>query len=99
MNTYLTGALVTVSTQTGPFSDSTGTPVDPSVVTLAIRDPTGTVTTYTYGSSGINRVSTGIYTYNVDTTGLPGRFEYKWVGTGDCQALDIEQFLSSPTPF
>ena len=60
----------------------TGTPTDPSAVSLVVTDPTGAQVTYTYGGSGtITKVSTGVYTLNVQCL-LDGLWSYVWIGTG-----------------
>ena len=64
-----------------------GAPTDPSAVSLVVTDPTGTQVTYTYGGAGtITKVSTGVYTLNVQCL-LDGMWSYVWIGTGS--ASDI----------
>lgn len=64
-----------------------GVDTDPTTVTVTVRDPTGTVTTYTT-SNGVTKDATGQYHLNL-TVGVSGRWAYKWSGTGT--AVDNEQ--------
>ncbi len=59
-----------------------GTPTDPTAVSLVVTDPSGAQVTYTYGSGGtIARVSAGVYTLDVECL-LDGLWSYVWIGTG-----------------
>ena len=70
-----------LATLTNTFSVS-GTPTDPSTVSLVVTDPQGNQVTYAYGGSGtITRTSAGIYTLNVSST-IDGLWSYVWIGTG-----------------
>jgi hypothetical protein len=64
---------------------SSGTPANPTTVSLVVTDPSGTQTTYTT-SSGITQTSTGIYTAAIiclpALTGVDGLWSYVWIGTG-----------------
>lgn len=63
----------------GSFINATnGAPIDPTVVTLVIEDPSGTLTTIT---SSIVRTGIGAY-YYIFTPSGPGKWTYKWQGTG-----------------
>lgn len=65
---------------------------DPTNVLVAVTDPNGTVTTYTYLLSQIVKVSTGIYTYDllVPTAGF---WSYKFTTTGAVvTASEVVQF-------
>ena len=75
-------------------------PVDPAVITLEHSVSNGQVTTWTYGGTGsIVRVSTGVYSAELDTTELPGSWAVKWAGTGACAAVCLATFPVVPTPF
>jgi hypothetical protein len=92
MNQYLQGSLVTVSAAF--IDDVTRTPVDPSSITLKIGTGPMAETVYTYGSGNvIVRDATGVYHAEIDTTSfVAGIWYYQWDGTGNCQAIDAEQF-------
>lgn len=65
-----------------------GTPTDPTTISLAVTDPEGTTTTYTYAAAQITRDSAGVYHKDIPCT-LTGTWLYLWVGTGaaaDAQA-------------
>ena len=58
------------------------------------------MTTWTYGGSGsITKVSTGVYSAELDTTNKPGTWTAEWVGTGTCAAVNAAQFVVTPNPF
>lgn len=60
VRTFLEGTRVRV---TATFVDFDGTVVDPDTVTFSVKDPAGTVTVYSYPSSEVAKISTGVYTY------------------------------------
>jgi hypothetical protein len=76
-----------------PFVDAiTGELKDPAAVKLTIKDPTGTVTTYTY-LSGAMIVKDGVGKYHADVdANLAGTWYYRWWSTGDGQAGDERSF-------
>lgn len=75
-----------VATLTNTFSVS-GTPTDPTTISLAVTDPAGTTTTYTYALGQITRTSAGVYTKNVAVP-LAGDWTAVWTGTG--AAADVQ---------
>ena len=81
---WMAGSLVT---STATFvSTATGLAADPTTVTLKYRSPAG-LTTVTYPNAFISRVSTGVYSAELDSTGLPGAWTAEWIGTGAVQAI------------
>lgn len=94
-NTYDLGDLVRVS---APFTRvSNGAAVDPTAVKLSVRNPAGTVTTYTYGSGDgvIVRDSTGNYHADLDTP-TAGDWYYRWWSTGTGQAAEENVYNVRP---
>ena len=90
INTYTTGALVRCACR---FEDINGNPYDPAVVAFQVRAP-GSVsaTTHTYGAdAAVVRDSVGIYHDDVSAE-TPGRWHYRWQGTGSGQAADEHEF-------
>ena len=84
------------ATLTNTFSVS-GTPTDPSTISLVVTDPEGNQTTYTYGGSGtITRTSAGAYTLNVGCT-IDGLWSYVWIGTGTASDVVAGTWTVSPT--
>lgn len=73
-------ATAELATLTNTFSVS-GTPTDPTTITLAITDPTGSATSYTYAGAQITRTSAGVYTKDIPCT-MDGIWTYTWIGTG-----------------
>ena len=78
---------------------SAGVYLDPTLVTLKVKDPTGTVTTYTFGTSPILiRHDTGQYRFDYNIT-MAGTHYYRWSGTAPCQAAGEGLFTVSATRF
>ncbi len=66
--------------------------LDPEVVKLSVRPPSGTVTTYTYlDDATITKSSTGNYAANIDANEA-GRWSYRWWSTGNGQAAEESFF-------
>ena len=91
MNQYDVGDVVRMR---GSFTNSAGTAVDPSSVTLQHRqflaDPLS-YTTVVYGVGSITRVSTGEYYLDVPTN-TDGEWRYRWNGLGANAAAVEESF-------
>ena len=97
-NRYLVGASVTV---TGTYTNhQTGNLTDPTDARVDVVSPTGQVTTYTYLNSQVVKVGVGIYSYAVDTTGLPGRWQYRWWSPAgsSVQTAGSNEFFINPFP-
>lgn len=72
----------------GQFRDADGDYADPDTITMTLRSPSGTATTYTQGTDDeIERVDTGIYNADVYLD-ESGRWFWRWSGTLD-GVLDI----------
>jgi hypothetical protein len=80
INEYVEREMVRV---TNVFTND-GAPYDPTNIWLEVRKPDGTTTTYQFGGGGspIVKDSTGNYHADLDTTDLPGYWDYKWYSTG-----------------
>ena len=76
-------------------------PTDPTVVTLTFIAGTGAEpTTWTYlGTGSIVKVSTGVYSAELDTTSAPGDWQVRWKGTGACASIDVGGFPVAPLTF
>lgn len=93
--TYMAGSLVT---STASYLDDTGAAADPSVISLKYELTPGTVVALTY-PTGITKVGTGVYQYEVDTTGAPaGTATIVWKGTGTVQAINSDTWTIEPSP-
>jgi len=94
MNSYWPGQGVRIKTSS-VFAVS-GAAADPTVVTVTVRLPAGTVTTYTYGVDGaVKKAGTGNYYMDITigtTTADEGKYCYAWRGTGTVIAADECQF-------
>lgn len=80
-NIYTPGQAVVM---TGTFTVASVL-TDPTTISLTVIDPLGNTTTYTYAGAQVVRNSVGAYQYTllVQTVGF---WQYKWQGTGTCQA-------------
>lgn len=88
-NTYDVGDLVRVS---AVFANSAGTAIDPTVVTLQVKVPAGTTTTYTYLTDvALVKDSPGHYHVDVNVT-ASGEWWYRWASTGTGQAAEESAF-------
>ena len=54
--------------------------IDPVTVSLTVRNPGGTSTTYLYGDVGIVKDSTGVYSFPL-TLDSDGTYHWRWEGT------------------
>jgi hypothetical protein len=89
VNTYDKGDLIRL---TGVFQDSAGADQDPDVVVCKVKTPTGTVTTYTYGTDAeLIKESTGNYylDFNADVSGT---YFYRFHSTGNGKAAGENSF-------
>jgi hypothetical protein len=79
------------------FTSLTGTKVDPTTITLKVKTPSGSTTTYTYPTH-ITRSAAGIYFYDYSVTASGIHF-FNWAGTGAFQAADESSFSIVATVF
>lgn len=67
-------------------------PLDPTTVSVSIKDPSGAVTTYHYGQGGkITRAEEGVY-YTDVSFDAPGDWYVRWHSTGTGQAAEERSF-------
>lgn len=77
----------------GTFTNSGGTLIDPSTVTLYLKQPSGSVGTYTYGAGGsVTRIGTGTYSYTGTATEA-GYWNIRWVGAGTALAALQDRYF------
>lgn len=82
-NSYVCGSLVRLSVA---FSDAEGKATDPTEITLQVKGPDGTVTTYTHGvDAEVEKDEAGQYHLDLEIT-ASGPWHYRWAGTGACTA-------------
>jgi hypothetical protein len=93
MNIYISGTLVTTQAN---FLNSVGAAADPDTITLKYKKDAGTVTTVTYPTAPVVKISTGIYSANLDTSGWTGPnnqlWTTEWIGTGAVQTIGDDDF-------
>jgi hypothetical protein len=70
------------------------TTADPSSIDLLVKNPLGSVSTYSFGVAGASvvRVATGAYVRDT-TLDVVGSWFYRWAGTGGVQAPDEYSLL------
>lgn len=89
-NTYDVGDLVRVS---GSFTDSDGTAVDPTTLTVYYKDPSGNVSELVNGTdTDVVKSATGNYYTDISIDEV-GRWYYRFKGTGSAQAAGETFFL------
>lgn len=89
MNIYDRGDLVRC---TGTLTNSAGTAIDPTGLTVMVRTPAGATTTFTYGTDAeVVRSSIGIYYIDVSVT-QEGDWAYRFASTGTGQAAAEGRF-------
>jgi len=74
------------------FKNTAGALTDPATVTLKVKKPDGTVTTYTYASAEITKDAVGRYSYQL-TIDQDGVWSYRWIGTGTIVAAEEDAFF------
>ena len=75
------------------FTDVNGNLVDPTAVTLYMKDPTETVTTIT----AIVRQSVGVYYFDYAFTTHSGMYYYRYVGSGAVVAANEGSIAIKPS--
>jgi hypothetical protein len=76
-----------------------GSPADPTAVTLIITDPAGVATTYNWptGANPLTRVSAGSFTHDVPcNSAVSGIWQGEWTGTGNVS--DVQMFTWTTWP-
>ncbi len=87
-NIYSVGQIIRLSVAI----TQSGSGVDPAALSLIIKDPTGTETTFTYASAQIQKDSTGNYHYDV-TASYAGTYQLRWLGTGSAAGAQQDSFI------
>ncbi len=84
---------------TGTFETAAGVDTDPSAVYCKVKSPSGTTTTYTYGTdAALVKQATGIYYVDVSLT-EPGTWHFRFYATGTGQAASEESFVAKDSFF
>ena len=92
-----------VLVESDPFTDDTGQPADPTTVQLIYQPgvwyPQNLPGKVTVDQANLSHVAaSGVYSYVLDTTGYPGRWRYRFVGTGALQAAGDKTFFVDDSP-
>ena len=93
VNIYERGDLVRVTGTFATSTTSTGTAVDPTTVYAVYINPSGSTTSYTYGSTDgvVVKSTVGTYYADINSTG-PGDYYYRIYSTGTGQAAAVGMF-------
>ena len=84
---------------TGTFADASNAATDPALVTVKVKAPDGTITTYTYGvDDALVRLTTGTYYVDVPATAA-GQWWYRFHSTGSGQSADEHYFQVEQSQF
>lgn len=94
-NAYDVGDAIRLSVA---FTNSASAAVDPSAVSLKVRNPAGTVTTYTYALGELTKASTGNYYRDIDLDAA-GEWAYRFAGTTSNKAAVEGEFIVRPSAF
>lgn len=90
MTTYDKGDLVRA---TGTFTTSAGAATDPTAVFVKYTNPSGSITTLTYGTdAALVKDSTGVYHVDIDANAV-GAWTYRFYSTGTGQAAAEGDFF------
>lgn len=87
---------ISTSAPTDPASGDTL--VDPSAITVYVKDGSGTLTTYTLAASQVVRDSVGLYHLTVDTTSKPGDWLLEVSTPSPVQCDQVGRFRVDPSP-
>lgn len=95
MTTYWVNDQVVATTT---FSTAAGTATNPTTVTYKVQGPTGTVTSYVYGTNNeVARTTTGVYTCTFTATSA-GPWIVAAIGTGAVQRSDVDRISVKQRP-
>lgn len=88
MPAYIQGSLIRVS---AVFLVNSA-PTDPTTIVLKFKNPTGTITTWTFGTDNqVVKESLGTYRADINAN-VGGTWLFRWEGTGAAQAADQGTF-------
>jgi hypothetical protein len=79
-------------------ADLAGDAADPTEITLQVRDPSSTTTTYSYGAAEVTKSATGSYYYDLAVSS-PGVYAFRWACTGAYVAAEAGSFSVVANPF
>lgn len=91
MNTYDIGDQVRL---TATFKNRSGSPADPTTVTFTYQKPGGPVIS---DSGAVVKDSTGVYHYDLTLDNVPGKWRYRFAGTGALIAAEEGEFRVDPS--
>jgi hypothetical protein len=87
---YIVGTEILLSVA---FLNNSGTPLDPTAITLQVKKEGGIATTYVYGvEATLYKGGTGVY-YKGYTPSTGGVYYYRWAGTGALVAASEGSFF------
>jgi hypothetical protein len=97
MNHYELGEAVLLASDDPPFTTLVGAAlIDPSALTLSVRDPSGAITAYLIGQ--LTHVSTGVFSLALTAT-KSGEWSYQFTAGGNVAgATPVIKFYVDPSP-
>lgn len=93
---YHIGDTLRIQTTT-PFATAAGTATDPTTVTLTLREPDGTETSWTYAAAELTKAAAGDF-YRDVTVDQAGTHYWRFVGTGTVASADEGFFVVQSSP-
>ena len=70
----------------------TGIAIDPTIIELDVRDPSGNTLSYSYAGGTVSRETTGKYFRDI-FVGDSGQWWYRYFGTGTVITADEKYFI------
>jgi hypothetical protein len=83
----------------GTFTNSAGTAIDPTAVSFKVKDPSGNIDTYVYGTNPeVVKEGTGVYYADIEADEA-GTWYYRYFSTGTGQAAGEGSFEVAASQF
>lgn len=80
------------SIRLGALFTVTGVAIDPTIIELDVRDPSGNTLSYSYGGGTVSKETTGKYFRDIFVNDS-GQWWYRYFGTGTVIAADEAYFI------
>lgn len=74
------------------------TPGNPSLITVQVMDPRGSVAAHAFGSGSVVKVGSAAYAHDF-TIDRPGSWFYRFEGTGNVQAAEVWSLVGERSVF
>lgn len=94
INTYDKGDVVRLYA----YFTVSGSYADPTDVTLKVKQPSGTISTYLYSLAEVSKDSVGNYHKDIEMT-LTGQLWYRYAGSGAVVSAEESYLIINPSEF